>query len=70
MSVAIAPLLVVFLYDALRKSYPDLTLVEYSQKILGKWLGIAISTIYKLLFYNNGDLPERNWGFYDKSYYA
>lgn len=50
-SVAIAPLLVVFLYDALRKSYPDLTLVEYSQKILGKWLGIAISLLFISYFF-------------------
>ncbi|MGE7766691.1 GerAB/ArcD/ProY family transporter [Peribacillus sp. NPDC096540] len=50
-SVAIAPLLVVFLYDALRKCYPDLTLVEYSQKILGKWLGIAISLLFISYFF-------------------
>ncbi|AXN40709.1 GerAB/ArcD/ProY family transporter [Peribacillus butanolivorans] len=51
LSVAIAPLLVVFLYDALRKCYPDLTLVEYSQKILGKWLGIAISLLFISYFF-------------------
>ncbi|MFD4815071.1 GerAB/ArcD/ProY family transporter [Peribacillus butanolivorans] len=50
-SVAIAPLLVVFLYDALRKCYPDLTLVEYSQKILGKWLGKAISLLFISYFF-------------------
>ncbi|WP_232696505.1 GerAB/ArcD/ProY family transporter [Brevibacillus daliensis] len=50
-SVAIAPLLVVFLYDALRKCYPDLSLVEYSQKILGKWLGIAISLVFISYFF-------------------
>jgi spore germination protein KB len=50
-SLAIAPLLVVFLYDALRKCYPDLTLVEYSQKILGKWLGIAISLLFISYFF-------------------
>jgi spore germination protein KB len=50
-SLAIAPLLVVFLYDALRKCYPDLTLVEYSQKILGKWLGIVISLLYISYFF-------------------
>lgn len=50
-SVAIAPLLVVFLYDSLRKCYPDLTLVEYSQKILGKWLGIALSLLLISFFF-------------------
>lgn len=50
-SVAIGPLLVVFLYDALRKCYPDLTLVEYSQKILGRWLGIAISLLFISYFF-------------------
>ncbi|NCT36478.1 GerAB/ArcD/ProY family transporter [Bacillus sp. EB93] len=40
-SVAIAPLLIVLIYEALRKCYPDLTLVEYSQKFWGsgwEWL--------------------------------
>lgn len=50
-SVAIAPLLMVFLYDALRKCFPDLTLVEYSQKILGKWLGIALSLLLISYFF-------------------
>lgn len=50
-SVAIAPLLIVFIYDALRKCYPDLTLVEYSQKILGKWLGMAISLLFISYFF-------------------
>ncbi|MFE4708153.1 endospore germination permease [Peribacillus simplex] len=49
--VAIAPLLVIFLYDALRKRYPDSTLVEYSQKILGKWLGIAVSLLFVSYFF-------------------
>ncbi|MBT2667182.1 endospore germination permease [Bacillus sp. ISL-4] len=49
--VAIAPLLVIFLYDALRKRYPDSTLVEYSQKILGKWLGIAVSLLFISYFF-------------------
>ncbi|WP_191565471.1 GerAB/ArcD/ProY family transporter [Metabacillus idriensis] len=50
-SVAIAPLLMVFLYDALRKCYPDLTLVEYSHKILGKWLGITLSLLLISYFF-------------------
>ncbi|MGE7907250.1 GerAB/ArcD/ProY family transporter [Peribacillus sp. NPDC094092] len=49
--VTIAPLLVVFLYDALRKRYPDSTLVEYSQKILGKWLGMAVSLLFISYFF-------------------
>ena len=51
LSVVIAPVLVVFLYDALRKCYPELTLVEYSQKILGKWLGIIISLLFISYFF-------------------
>ncbi|MFE4814536.1 GerAB/ArcD/ProY family transporter [Peribacillus simplex] len=40
--------MVIFLYDALRKRYPDSTLVEYCPKILGKWLGIAVSLLVQL----------------------
>ncbi|MHC0037653.1 GerAB/ArcD/ProY family transporter [Pseudoneobacillus sp. C159] len=36
-------LLVILLYNALGGIYPQLTYVEYSKKILGKWLGTVVS---------------------------
>jgi spore germination protein KB len=39
-------LLVISLYNALGGMYPQMTLVEYCEKILGKWTGIAVSIGY------------------------
>jgi spore germination protein KB len=36
-------LLVIRLYNALGTIYPQMTLVEYSRKILGKWMGTTVS---------------------------
>jgi spore germination protein KB len=36
-------LLVISLYNALGSMYPQMTLVEYCEKILGKWTGITMS---------------------------
>lgn len=44
-SVAIGSL-VVFLYSSLSKLYPRLSLIEYSQLIFGKWIGITISVLF------------------------
>lgn len=41
-----ASLLSVLLYSALGKRFPDMTLVEYSERILGKWLGKTISILF------------------------
>lgn len=49
--VAVGPLLIVFLYDALRKCYPNLTLIEYSEKILGKWFGKMVSILFLIYFF-------------------
>lgn len=38
--------LVVFLYSSLSKLYPELSLIEYSEKIFGKWLGITIALLF------------------------
>jgi spore germination protein KB len=38
--------LVVFLYSSLNKLYPNLSLIQYSEKILGKWLGITFSLLF------------------------
>jgi spore germination protein KB len=39
-------MLAVLLYHAVGNLYPDLTLVQYSEKILGKWLGISASLLF------------------------
>lgn len=39
-------LLVVGLLHAASRLYPNLTFVEYSEKILGKWLGIVVSLLF------------------------
>ncbi|MED4452094.1 endospore germination permease [Metabacillus fastidiosus] len=39
-------LLVIQLYSALGNLYPNMTLVEYTEKILGKWLGKTISLLF------------------------
>ncbi|MFM1654670.1 endospore germination permease [Brevibacillus sp. B_LB10_24] len=35
-----------FLYYAVWKRHPDLTLIEYSEEILGKWLGTVVSLLF------------------------
>ncbi|WP_152392804.1 GerAB/ArcD/ProY family transporter [Paenibacillus guangzhouensis] len=51
LGVTIAPLLVVFLYDALRRCYPEMTLIAYSHQILGKWLGMIMSLLFLSYFF-------------------
>lgn len=43
-------LLLIVLYKILAGRYPDLTLAQYSEKILGKWLGKLLSLLF-FLFY-------------------
>jgi spore germination protein KB len=43
-------LLLVLLYSVIARRYPDLTLVEYSKVILGKWPGTVFSLLYVLYF--------------------
>jgi spore germination protein KB len=38
--------LVAFLYSSLSKLYPKMSLIEYSEKIFGKWLGITIALLF------------------------
>ncbi|MGM0865213.1 MAG: GerAB/ArcD/ProY family transporter [Bacillota bacterium] len=42
----IVGLLLVWLFQTLGILFPEMTLVEYSEKILGKWVGKAISLIF------------------------
>lgn len=41
-----ANLLSILIYSALARRYPSLSLAEYSEKILGKWLGKALSLFF------------------------
>ncbi|MEC2078544.1 endospore germination permease [Metabacillus fastidiosus] len=44
--VGVALLFILPLYNALGNLYPNMTLVEYSEKILGKWIGKAASFFF------------------------
>ncbi len=51
LGVAIGPFIMVILYESIRKYYPELTLIEYSEKILGKYLGKFVSILFLLFFF-------------------
>ncbi|WP_408009906.1 endospore germination permease [Pseudalkalibacillus sp. A8] len=55
-------LLLVWLFQTLGKLYPDMTLVEYSEKILGKWIGKAISLLFFTFPLILGAFVLRNMG--------
>ncbi|MGO4270333.1 endospore germination permease [Paenibacillus sp. TAF58] len=44
-------MLSVLLYYALGNRYPDMTIAEYSERILGKWLGKAVSLLFISFIY-------------------
>jgi len=43
-------LLLAWLYSTLAERYKNMTIIEYSQRILGKWLGWSLSFLYCLYF--------------------
>ncbi|WP_167357221.1 GerAB/ArcD/ProY family transporter [Paenibacillus pectinilyticus] len=51
-----------FVYAALGRRYPDHTLMEYSEFILGKWLGKCLAIIFYLYFFIIATLVLRNVG--------
>jgi spore germination protein KB len=55
-------LLLVWLYKTLGILFPNMTLVEYSEKILGKWIGKAISLLFFTFPFLLGALVLRNIG--------
>lgn len=55
-------LLLVWLYQTLGNLFPDMTLVEYSEKILGKWIGKAISLLFFTFPFTLGAFVLRNIG--------
>lgn len=44
-------MLFVWLYVSLGKRFPDMTLAEYSEHLLGKWLGKAVSLLFVSYFF-------------------
>ncbi|NMD68728.1 endospore germination permease [Bacillus sp. DNRA2] len=54
--------LLVMLYNALAGYYPKMNLSEYSEKILGKWLGIIVSLFFSGYFFLISSLVLRNIG--------
>lgn len=55
-------LLLVMMYYVLGSSFPNMTLAEYSEKILGKWLGRAVSLLFFTFFFLTSALVLRNIG--------
>jgi spore germination protein KB len=55
-------LLLTWLYQTLGNFYPDMTLVEYSEKILGKWIGKVISLLFFTFPFILSALVLRNIG--------
>ena len=52
----------VILYNALGSSYPNMTLAEYTEKVLGKWLGKFVSLLFFSYFFLISSLVLRNIG--------
>ena len=55
-------MLFVWLYNSLGRRYPDMTLTEYSEQILGKWLGKAVSLLFVSYFFFLATLLLREIG--------
>ncbi|MBO1515443.1 GerAB/ArcD/ProY family transporter [Metabacillus bambusae] len=55
-------LLLVWLYQTLGSLFPEMTLVEYIEKILGKWIGKAISLLFFTYPFVLGAFVLRNIG--------
>jgi spore germination protein KB len=55
-------LLLVMLYQALGNRFPQKTLVAYSEELMGKWMGKAVSLLYFCFFFILAALVLRNLG--------
>ncbi|MBG9472299.1 GerAB/ArcD/ProY family transporter [Priestia megaterium] len=58
----IGGLLLFLVYYQLYRYYPDLLLVEFTQKIMGKWIGRFISFLYIFYFANIASRVIRDFG--------
>jgi len=52
----------VWIYNSLGKRFPEMTLVEYSEQILGKWLGKIVSLLFISYFFLLASLLVREIG--------
>ncbi|WP_231956235.1 GerAB/ArcD/ProY family transporter [Aneurinibacillus soli] len=50
------------LYSRLGRYFPNMTLVEYSETILGKWVGKGVSVLFICFFFTIASLILRNLG--------
>lgn len=55
-------LLLIMLYGALGRRYPNQSLMEYSEVILGKWIGKAVAIMYASFFFLLSAIILRNMG--------
>ncbi|MDR6882469.1 endospore germination permease [Bacillus sp. 3255] len=63
MGVALG-LLIILLFHRIGTMFPNMTIVQYSEKILGKWLGKLVSVLICTHFYLLSGLVLRNIGDY------
>jgi spore germination protein KB len=53
---------IVLLYRKLAQLYPDMTLAEYAQKLLGSWVGKAVALLYFIYAFLLGSMIVRSLG--------
>lgn len=46
-------LLLIWLYNSVSSYFPNMTLIEYTEKTLGKWIGKAVFTVFTLFMFFN-----------------
>ncbi|MFC4807828.1 GerAB/ArcD/ProY family transporter [Paenibacillus sp. GCM10023250] len=57
-------ILLVVLYAAIGDRYPDLNLAQYTDKLLGRWIGAAVTLSYTAYFFLLGSLMIGSMGFF------
>lgn len=51
LAIGLGPLIMSYLYQSLAKSFPDLTVVEYGERIFGKWIGKIVAFLFVTYFF-------------------
>ncbi|MBH5316834.1 endospore germination permease [Paenibacillus sp. GSMTC-2017] len=55
-------IIIVFLFTFVGKLYPSLTVIEYNEKILGKWLGLCASLLFLFFIFIDASVYVREIG--------
>ena len=62
LAIALGPLMMTFLYQSLAKCFPDLTVIEFSEKILGIWIGKFVAFLFVIYFFMTASTYLREIG--------